>query len=104
MEQNPTEAVGNQTAAKARQPHWWAFWCWVAGGVFSNWSSAFNRFGAKYPIYSETVLFRMAVTVTFCALISLIVVGIFRKLRLREAGPVFFLLSAMTYVFSYARI
>jgi hypothetical protein len=37
-------------------------------------------------------------------LISLIVVSIVRKLSLRDAGPLFFLLSALTYIFSYARI
>jgi hypothetical protein len=104
MEHNSAAAVGNQDTPKTKQPHWWAFWCWAIGGVFLNWSSAFNRFAAKSPIYSEAVLLRMALTVTLCALISLIVVSIVRKLSLRDAGPLFFLLSALTSIFAYARI
>jgi ABC-type Fe3+-siderophore transport system permease subunit len=103
MEQKSTTGFENQDTVRAK-PHWWAAWCWAIGGVFLNWTSAFNRFSGNYPPYSAHVLLRMAVTATLGALISLIVVRVVRKLNRRDVGVVFFLASSLSYVFSYIRV
>jgi hypothetical protein len=104
MEQKSTAGFENQEETVKARPHWWAAWCWAVGGVFLNWTSAFNRFSGKYPPYSAHVLARLALTATLSALISLVVVGLVRQLNRREVGVVFFLASSLSYVFSYMHI
>jgi hypothetical protein len=102
MEQKSTAEFESQETTRAK-PHWWSAWCWAVGGIFLNWTSAFNRFSGKSPLYSSSVLGRMALTATLCACVSLLVVRVVRKLTLRDGSVIFFVLSNLSLVFSYIR-
>jgi hypothetical protein len=81
---------------KGKQP-WWLAWCFAVVGLGLDWRLAFESFGGRNSLYSDSVLSKTGIIAIWLAAVAAIAVLVTRAARWRDLAAFFLLFSFFVY-------
>ena len=81
---------------KREQP-WWLVWCFAVVGLALDWRLAFESFGGRNSLYSESVLSKTGIIMVWLAAVAAVAVLVTRAARWRDLAAFFLLFSLFVY-------
>lgn len=89
-------ALQTPDAVKRKQP-WWLAWCFAVVGLGLDWRLAFESFGGRNSLYSDSVLSKTGIIAIWIAAVAAIAVLVTRAARWRDLAAFFLLFSFFVY-------